>query len=100
MKPLSSFPLADFISHSFSMTELRFLFQHVLPDLSGRTLVDVGSRLGAVLYGVRGQHTHTHTVAVFVTVEDIRPTVLLPDKWSCADVQVFQEHKQTLRRLV
>uniref|UniRef100_A0A3Q2W656 Zgc:109986 n=1 Tax=Haplochromis burtoni TaxID=8153 RepID=A0A3Q2W656_HAPBU len=78
----------DFISHSFSVTELRFLFQHVLPDLSGRTLVDVGSRLGAVLYGVRGQHTHTHTCCrVFVTVEDIRTTVLLPNKWSCTDLQ-------------
>ncbi|XP_058471827.1 uncharacterized protein zgc:109986 isoform X3 [Solea solea] len=42
----------DFVSHSFSVSELHFLFQNVLPDLSGRTLVDVGSRLGAVLYGV------------------------------------------------
>ncbi|XP_074548367.1 uncharacterized protein LOC141806644 [Halichoeres trimaculatus] len=41
----------DFISHSFSISELQFLFQNVLPDLSGRMLVDVGSRLGAVLYG-------------------------------------------------
>ncbi|XP_038583980.1 uncharacterized protein zgc:109986 isoform X2 [Micropterus salmoides] len=41
----------DFISHSFSIPELRFLFENVLPDLSGRMLVDVGSRLGAVLYG-------------------------------------------------
>ncbi|XP_028996009.1 uncharacterized protein zgc:109986 isoform X2 [Betta splendens] len=41
----------DFISHSFSVPELQFLFQNVLPDLSGRVLVDVGSRLGAVLYG-------------------------------------------------
>ncbi|KAK2826829.1 hypothetical protein Q5P01_021043 [Channa striata] len=41
----------DFISHSFSVSELQFLFQNVLPDLSGRLLVDVGSRLGAVLYG-------------------------------------------------
>ncbi|XP_056282828.1 uncharacterized protein zgc:109986 isoform X2 [Pseudoliparis swirei] len=40
----------DFISHSFSISELRFLFDNVLPDLSGRLLVDVGSRLGAVLY--------------------------------------------------
>ncbi|KAJ4919357.1 hypothetical protein JOQ06_000772, partial [Pogonophryne albipinna] len=32
--------------------ELHFLFESVLPDLSGRVLVDVGSRLGAVLYGV------------------------------------------------
>ncbi|XP_050923936.1 uncharacterized protein zgc:109986 [Lates calcarifer] len=41
----------DFISHSFSVSELQFLFLNVLPDLSGWTLVDVGSRLGAVLYG-------------------------------------------------
>ncbi|KAM9354034.1 uncharacterized protein KZ484_012211 isoform 2-T2 [Pholidichthys leucotaenia] len=41
----------DFISHSFSISELHFLFQNVLPDLTGRMLVDVGSRLGAVLYG-------------------------------------------------
>ncbi|XP_026164141.1 uncharacterized protein LOC113131273 isoform X2 [Mastacembelus armatus] len=41
----------DFISHSFSVSELQFLFQNVLPDLSGKILVDVGSRLGAVLYG-------------------------------------------------
>ncbi|XP_068608490.1 uncharacterized protein zgc:109986 [Brachionichthys hirsutus] len=41
----------DFISHSFSIPELQFLFQNVLPDLTGRMLVDVGSRLGAVLYG-------------------------------------------------
>ncbi|XP_077421241.1 uncharacterized protein LOC144051739 [Vanacampus margaritifer] len=46
----STAPL-DFVSNSFSMCELFFLFQNVLPDLSGRTLVDVGSRLGAVVYG-------------------------------------------------
>ncbi|XP_055010359.1 uncharacterized protein zgc:109986 isoform X2 [Boleophthalmus pectinirostris] len=40
----------EFLSHSFSVPELRFLFLSVLPDLSGRVLVDVGSRLGAVLY--------------------------------------------------
>lgn len=45
-------PPTDFISHSFSIPELQFLFEKVLPDLSGRTLVDVGSRLGAVLYAV------------------------------------------------
>ncbi|KAK2863531.1 hypothetical protein Q5P01_003064 [Channa striata] len=40
----SSPPPADFISHSFSVSELQFLLQNVLPDLSGRVL-------GAVLYG-------------------------------------------------
>uniref|UniRef100_A0A8D0DN68 Methyltransferase type 11 domain-containing protein n=1 Tax=Salvator merianae TaxID=96440 RepID=A0A8D0DN68_SALMN len=41
----------EFISHSFSLVELKFLYQHVLPDLTGKVLVDVGSRLGAVLFG-------------------------------------------------
>ncbi|XP_066464526.1 uncharacterized protein [Eleutherodactylus coqui] len=40
----------DFLSHSFSILELKFLFHNVIPDLSGKTLLDVGSRLGAVLY--------------------------------------------------
>ncbi|XP_007473309.1 uncharacterized protein LOC100011572 isoform X2 [Monodelphis domestica] len=39
-----------FISHSFSPLELKFIYQHVLPDLSGKVLVDVGSRLGPVLF--------------------------------------------------
>lgn len=43
---------AEFISHSFSIPELQFLFQNVLPDLTGKLVIDVGSRLGAVLYGV------------------------------------------------
>lgn len=33
--------------------ELKFIYHHVLPDLSGKLLVDVGSRLGTVLYGVK-----------------------------------------------
>ncbi|XP_038191929.1 uncharacterized protein LOC119818533 isoform X2 [Arvicola amphibius] len=40
-----------FISHSFSLMELKFLYHQVLPDLSGKVLVDIGSRLGTVLYG-------------------------------------------------
>ncbi|XP_062824333.1 uncharacterized protein LOC103277674 isoform X2 [Anolis carolinensis] len=41
----------EFISHSFSLVEVKFLYQHVLPDLTGKVLVDVGSRLGVVLFG-------------------------------------------------
>ena len=46
-------PLA-FISHSMSLLQLRFLFESALPSLlsnvNNKCLVDVGSRLGAVLY--------------------------------------------------
>ncbi|KAH0620539.1 hypothetical protein JD844_021103 [Phrynosoma platyrhinos] len=41
----------EFISHSFSLVEVKFLYQHVLPDLTGKVLVDIGSRLGVVLFG-------------------------------------------------
>eukprot|EP00048_Salpingoeca_helianthica_P018634 m.242657 g.242657 ORF g.242657 m.242657 type:complete len:331 (+) comp25986_c0_seq1:153-1145(+) len=40
----------NFISHSMSIAQLEHLYGTVLPDLDGLTLVDVGSRLGAVLY--------------------------------------------------
>lgn len=44
--------LLDFVSHSASIPQLLFLFTKALPDLSGKHLVDVGSRIGAVLFGV------------------------------------------------
>ncbi|GIY57121.1 hypothetical protein CDAR_466711 [Caerostris darwini] len=40
-----------FISHSASVQRIEFIFQYMLPDLSGKVLLDVGSRLGAILYG-------------------------------------------------
>jgi len=39
-----------FISHSFSVNDLEFIFGSVVGDLSGKILLDVGSRFGAVLY--------------------------------------------------
>lgn len=44
-----------FISHSSSLVQLKFIFQAALPSIAtnlvDKLLVDVGSRLGAVLYG-------------------------------------------------
>uniref|UniRef100_A0A8C6Z531 Methyltransferase type 11 domain-containing protein n=1 Tax=Nothoprocta perdicaria TaxID=30464 RepID=A0A8C6Z531_NOTPE len=39
-----------FISHSFSLMELQFLYQQVLPDLTGKVVVDLGSKLAAVIF--------------------------------------------------
>lgn len=41
---------------------------------------------GRAVWGQRSTHTHC-CCRVFVTVEDIRTTVLLPNKWSCTDLQ-------------
>lgn len=48
--------ITAFISHSSSLLQLKFIFEAALPTLhdsfNNSCLVDVGSRLGAVLYGV------------------------------------------------
>lgn len=46
----------DFISHSLSREQLKFVFSELLPNLNGKTVLDVGSRLGPVLYGVNDIH--------------------------------------------
>jgi len=40
----------EFISHSMSVTEAKFIFTHILPNMAGKIVVDIGSRLGVVLY--------------------------------------------------
>ncbi|XP_039905047.1 uncharacterized protein zgc:109986 [Simochromis diagramma] len=81
----------DFISHSFSVTELRFLFQHVLPDLSGRTLVDVGSRLGAVLYGGYVYSSASRLLGLEISEGFVRLQDSMLHKYKLTDrVQVLQ----------
>ncbi|XP_076315833.1 uncharacterized protein LOC143228452 isoform X2 [Tachypleus tridentatus] len=41
-----------FISHSMSIQRVQFIFRSMLPDLEGKVVLDVGSRLGPVLWGV------------------------------------------------
>ena len=45
-----------FITHSASVKEIKYIFRHLLGDLRGKTVVDVGSRTGALLYGVSPYH--------------------------------------------
>lgn len=40
-----------FISHSASQENLAHVFRTLMPDLTGKHLLDVGSRFGAVLFG-------------------------------------------------
>ena len=47
-----NFFAADFISHSMSREQLKFIFCDLLPDLSGKNVLDIGSRMGPVLYAV------------------------------------------------
>lgn len=41
----------NIISHSLSVAAILYIFHSVLPSLSEKVVLDIGSRLGAVLYG-------------------------------------------------
>ncbi|XP_034051194.1 uncharacterized protein zgc:109986 [Thalassophryne amazonica] len=80
----------DFISHSFSISELQFLFQNVLPDLTGRRLLDVGSRLGAVLYGGYVYSSASQLLGLEVSEEFVRLQNSVVEKYRLYDrVQVL-----------
>ncbi|XP_073340019.1 uncharacterized protein [Pagrus major] len=80
----------DFISHSFSISELQFLFENVLPDLSGRLLVDVGSRLGAVLYGAHVFSSASQLIGVELCDEFVKLQNDIIQKYQLTDrIQVL-----------
>ncbi|XP_076834126.1 uncharacterized protein LOC143480364 [Brachyhypopomus gauderio] len=80
----------EFISHSFSIPELQFLFHHVLPDLTGKLVVDVGSRLGAVLYGGFLYSAAAQLVGVEISEEFVKLQTMTVEKYGFSDrVQVI-----------
>ena len=63
-KPKECLPL-NFLSHSLDLQELGFIFSsRCLGDLKGRTICDVGSRLGPVLWGAYHLSTAEQIVGV------------------------------------
>ncbi|XP_066525592.1 uncharacterized protein zgc:109986 [Hoplias malabaricus] len=82
--------LLEFISHSFSIPELLFLFHHVLPDLTGKLVVDVGSRLGAVLYGGYLYSAAAQLVGVEISEEFVKLQTMILEKYGFSDrIQVI-----------
>jgi len=58
-----------YITHSCSKERLELIFRELLPPLAGRTVVDVGSRLGAVLYGAYYYSQASRIVGVEINAE-------------------------------
>ncbi|XP_022107502.1 uncharacterized protein LOC110988376 isoform X2 [Acanthaster planci] len=59
----------NFVSHSASLLQLKFMFQKALPDLAGKTVVDIGSRLGPVLYGAYFYSSASRIVGIEINPE-------------------------------
>ncbi|KAF3422644.1 hypothetical protein E2986_10089 [Frieseomelitta varia] len=53
--------LLDIISHSLSLSAVLYIFHSILPSLQGKFVLDIGSRLGPVLYGVDSQKMYVVT---------------------------------------
>ncbi|XP_055027681.1 uncharacterized protein [Misgurnus anguillicaudatus] len=80
----------EFISHSFSIPELKFLFHSVLPDLTGKLVMDVGSRLGAVLYGGYLYSAAAQLVGVEISLEFVQLQTMAVEKYGFSDrIQVI-----------
>ncbi|XP_051722852.1 uncharacterized protein zgc:109986 [Ctenopharyngodon idella] len=80
----------EFISHSFSVPELQFLFHNVLPDLTGKLVVDVGSRLGAVLFGGYLYSAASQLVGVEISSEFVKLQTMAVEKYGFSDrIQVI-----------
>ncbi|XP_030071188.1 uncharacterized protein LOC115478094 [Microcaecilia unicolor] len=77
-------PLA-FLSHSFSRVELKFLYQHVLPDLTGKILIDTGSRLGAILFGGYLYSSAARLQGVEINADFCRLQEMILRKYNFAD---------------
>ncbi|CAB1335454.1 unnamed protein product [Coregonus sp. 'balchen'] len=77
-------------SESLAIQKLQFIFQHVLPDLTGRLVVDVGSRLGAVLYGGYLYSSAARLVGVEISAEFVRLQNMAVEKYGFSDrIQVI-----------
>ncbi|TSO25194.1 Bromodomain adjacent to zinc finger domain protein 1A [Bagarius yarrelli] len=80
----------EFISHSFSISELQFLFLHALPDLAGKLVVDVGSRLGVVLFGGYLYSAAAQLVGVEICEEFVKLQTMTVEKYGFSDrIQVI-----------
>ncbi|XP_078314152.1 uncharacterized protein LOC111129813 isoform X2 [Crassostrea virginica] len=90
-----------FITHSASVKEIKYIFRHLLGDLRGKTVVDVGSRTGALLYGA-----YLMSEAPCIVGVEIDPTFChiqqqMVTKYGMKDrIQVFQKDVQQCDSLI
>lgn len=79
-----------FISHSMSKRRLQYLFLTLLSDLKGKTVVDIGSRLGTVLYGAYVYSAASKIIGIEMNAELCQLQQQMVDKHSLGDrIQVI-----------
>ncbi|XP_056023042.1 uncharacterized protein LOC125649051 isoform X2 [Ostrea edulis] len=90
-----------FITHSASVKQIKYVFRHLLGDLRGKTLMDVGSRTGAVLYGAYLMSEASCIVGVEIDPTFCQVQNQIISKYQLQDrVQVYQQDIQNCCNLI
>merc|ERR1719450_355956 len=74
-----------FVTHSCSKERLEFIFCGLLPPLDGKTVIDIGSRIGAVLYGAYFYSKATKIIGVEINTEFCHLQRCIVDKYKLGD---------------
>ena len=74
-----------FVTHSCSKVRLEYMFGKLLPSLSGKTVIDIGSRIGAVLFGAYFYSTATKIIGIEINADLCRLQRTIVDKYQLSD---------------
>lgn len=90
-----------FITHSASVKAIKYMFRHLLGDLRGKSVVDVGSRTGAILYGAYLMSEASCIVGVEIDPTFCQVQNQIITKYNLQDrVQVYQKDIQQCGQLI
>lgn len=95
VKPLT------FITHSASVKQIQYIYQYLLPDLRGKTVLDVGSRTGAVLYGAYVYSEASNIIGVEIDANFCQLQNNIIQKYGFNDrIQVFHKNVMECQELL
>lgn len=90
----------DLVSHSFSSWELKWLFTKVLPPLDNKVILDVGSRLGCVLYAAAEYTNASKIIGVELNEEFCSLQQSIVEQYKYDKVEIIQADIRTKSQLL
>ena len=90
----------DLVSHSFSVWELKWLFTKILPPLTNKAILDVGSRLGCVLYAAAEYTNSSRIIGVELNPDFCALQNSIIEQYSYDKIEVIQADIRTQDQLL
>ena len=90
----------DLVSHSFSVWELKWLFTKILPPLDNKTILDVGSRLGCVLYGAAEFTKASKIIGIEMNADLCSLQQSLVEQYNYDKIQIVQADMRSQEQLL